>query len=115
VSTEYFLNYDKETQDNYNKRFKATDGLIRYVERDERNRDYVLWLFNQFKGDIDGVVLMAYMYAHMPIDIRKHHSILMLYSFKHAFAEGKINLTDESVKDIEKEYKRLWSILNEKG
>jgi hypothetical protein len=73
-----------------------------------------LWLFNQFKGDIDGVVLMAYMYAHMPIEIRKYHSILMLYSFKHAYSEGKICLTEQVVKEIEKEYKRLWNILNEK-
>ena len=117
VSADRFLNYQLESVKQYADRFEPVEGLIDYLNRDEKNKYFIIWLFNEFDGDVDGVVLMSIAYACMQPETRKHISKIMWDLFENEFQKNKSKMPHiaESVHRRAPEYAQMWRELDERG
>lgn len=62
-SADYILDYEQQTEQEYNENFKAASGIVNYLNRNEKNKSYMLWLSNEWEGDTDLLISMSVKYA----------------------------------------------------
>lgn len=116
ISCDKFLTEHLHTMEWYKEKFNEAEGLIHYVERDKRNKEMVLWLFNEFDGNIDGLVLMSTAYACLSPAIRKRLSAFIWNDFKDKYRNSKVDMPPiaEVVNSQADKYIMWWKELSKK-
>lgn len=116
ISADRFLNYH-HSHEWYVAKYKEAEGLINYVQRDVKNKEMVLWLFNEFVGEVDGIVLMSSAYACLPPAIRSHIASLIWTIFDDEYKKPTNQMPQISkiIKSSETEYRRILNELDDKA
>lgn len=114
VSTDYLLNYGKMSIDEFQEKYNIAQGVITALQRNEANKDLILWLFNDSDIDIEGLVLVSAAYSVISPRMRRHLSAIVWSSFRDAVQSDHI--TNKTIAkrliDSEPNYMRLWNELN---
>lgn len=103
-SVEYMLRYTSQTEEEYNEHFDIMSGLLNWGMRNKDKLYRIFYIFNQFEGNSDAIVCLAYMYSKMDVESRLHVSHSMESWFKSTFNNGKFDMPSKEYELIMSEY-----------
>lgn len=99
-SLEYMLRYTSQTEEEYNEHYDIMSGLLNWGMRNKEKLYRIFYIFNQFEGNSDAIVCLAYMYSKMDVESRLHLSHAMQNWFNSAFEREKIDMPMEEYEAI---------------
>lgn len=114
VSVDYLLNYGKMSLEEYTDKYNVVATMISAIQRNEANKDYLVWLFNDSDIDVEGLILISTAYAVIEPRMRRHLSASVWAVFRDAFRSGHIQdkAIAERLYNSESTFLRLWNELN---
>lgn len=115
VSVDYLLNYGKMSLEEYTDKYNVVAGVISAIQRNEVNKDYLLWLFNNSDIDVEGLILISTAYAVIEPRMRRHLSASVWAVFRDAFRSGHIqdDVIAKKLYESETTFLKIWNDLNE--
>lgn len=116
VSADVFLNYGRHSVEEYARRYNEAMQIVHSMERQEHNKDFIVWMFNDADIDNNALVIASTAYTVLAPCIRKRISWLIWAVFKDAVSQGKYQ-NERIVKKLlsrEDEFKRKWAELPDK-
>lgn len=115
VSADVFLNYGRHSVEEYARRYNEAMQVVHSMERQEHNKDFIVWMFNEADIDNNALVIASTAYCVLAPSVRKHVSWAIWSIFRDSVAQGKCQ-NERIVKKLlsrENEFKRKWAELKE--